>query len=301
MEDNDFCQKYVRLSWQFPDNSLSVRELIVNFLEDYIDRLLLKKTIENIDFLKVKTSIAKIKIHRLRDNSNIIYRCAIAYQLAPILSLSPLEVARQIIEFATTIESDFSEKDRQILAIEISPSGWIDFCLDELFLANWLQKFEQVQGTAFTPYSLVPIPFPIQYAHARCCSLLKLGERVKLIELKDREFRQAVWQIQHPLSLPWLNEKGNFQLLDAAEICLIENLLAAVDAISNRQENEMLKFTLLLGEAFLNFWDSCRIFGDAIANMPQLATARLGLIAATQLVLKVLIENSSDTCALVEL
>ncbi len=310
VEDNAFCQKYVRLNWQFKDDSLSVRELMLNFLEDYIDRLLSKKSIKNADFLKAKISIARIKIHCFRDSSNIIYRCAIAYELAAILSLSPLEVARQIIEFATAIESNFPEKNRQILRIEISPPGWIDFCLDELFLANWLQKFEQVQGTASTPfpysllptpYSLFPIPFPIQYAHARCCSLLRLGERVKLIKLKDREFRRTIWQIQQPSSVPWLDEQNKFQLVHVAETCLIETLLAAIDTIGDRQRNDTFKSALLLSEACLDVWDRCRIFGDAIANMPQLATARLGLIAATQLLLKVLIENSSDTCALVEL
>jgi hypothetical protein len=318
VKDNAFYQKYVRFTWQFKDNSLSVRESIVDFLENIIHKILLKNSIKNADFLKIKRSIATIKLHCFRDNANIIYRCAIAHQLAPILSSSPLEVARQIIESVTAIESNLSEKARQVLRIKISPPSWIDFCLDELFLANWLQQLScwQLPITNLRVAGQENKIFPVQYTHARCCSLLKLGERVKLIQLKDREFKQTVWQIQQPSSVPWLDEQNKFQLVHFAETCLIEKLLAAMDTIGDRQRNDTLKSALLLSEACLDVWDNCRIFGDAIAqpvypdrfgtrsaiaNMPQLATARLGLIAATQLLLKVLIENSSDTCALVEL
>jgi arginyl-tRNA synthetase len=308
VDNNNFYKQRDRLNCRFKAEFLSIQKLILNYLEVVINENLLNKLVRNTTYSLKQTSIAQIKLHRFQSNSNIIYRCAIAHQLASIVSLSPLEVAQQLIIPASAIAPNFPEQLARIITIEISPPGWIDFCLDELFLANWLQKLTNYSTPPLPRYckgewrfAPAPTPFHLQYVHARCCSLLRSGEQVKLIQLNDRDFTQAVWQIQKPSPISWLDEKNKFLLVHPVEMYLIEKLLAAMDVICDRQVNETLKPALLLSEALLNFWDNCRIFGDAIATTPQLAQARLALVAATQLLLKILIEEHIGTSALIQM
>jgi hypothetical protein len=48
--------------------------------------------------------------------------------------------------------------------------------------------------------------FPVQYAHARCCSLLRLAHWQGLIKLRDLDFNTLNRQLIEPSPIPWLND-----------------------------------------------------------------------------------------------
>lgn len=264
-----------------------MKSLIVNRLDRSIDRVLEQK------YNTALPKNQKIQLHLFRENATIIYRCAIAHQLTTILKLSALEIAHQLVENMDNWELN--------LTIEISPPGWVDFHLSDRSLANWLERLSSFKFTDRNRHLKIDREriFVWQYAHARCCSLLLLGEQINLIELKDKQFKQVVWQLSSPVS--WLDEKEHLRSSHRAEICLIEKLLAVMDELCARESERIFKPIVLLSEALVAFWDDCRIYDHTSKEKPQLAKARLGLVAATQLLLKISLEELIGISALVEL
>jgi arginyl-tRNA synthetase len=266
-----------------------MRSLIVNDLEKSIDRVLKQKNSTAV--LKNR----KIQLYLFQENTSIIYRCAIAHKLTTSLRLSALEIADRLVEKINNHESN--------LIIKISPPGWIDFHLSDRYIANWLEHLSISSFRFSDRSSYLKIDsdrlFVVQYAHARCCSLLLLGEQINSIELKDKQFQQAVWQLLTPVS--WLDERGNLRSSHPAETGLIQKLLAMMDELCDRESDKVFKSTVSLSEALLLFWDDCRIYDFTSKHTPQLAKARLGLVAATQLLLKISLEELMGISALVEL
>ncbi|NJR14708.1 MAG: hypothetical protein HC785_02705 [Calothrix sp. CSU_2_0] len=142
--------------------------------------------------------------------------------------------------------------------------------------------------------------FGVQYAHARCCSLLTLGEREGLIRIN-----------QH-LQIPWLIEdeaggdrvEGKFRLNDLTSWRLIGELVAALDDFADRDRVDMghwQKTAISISKAFEDFWRSCRIWGEVKIDSPELALTRLGLVLVTQVVLQFLLEDKLGISALREL
>jgi arginyl-tRNA synthetase len=256
----------------------------------------LKKSIDRV--LKQNSSTAvleneRIQLYLFRENTSIIYRCAIAHQLTTILKSSPLEIADRLVK---NMKSN--------LKIEVSPPGWIDFHYCDRDIANCLEGLSSFQLNECNRHlnSNSERIFLVQYAHARSCSLLLLGETINLIELKDKQFKPTTWQLSSSIS--WLDEKGNLRSSHPTEMFLIERLFAVMDELDELNDCEskhIFKQILLLSEALLKFWDDCRIYGDTSKKMPELAKARLGLVAATQLLLKIYLEKIIGISALIEL
>ncbi len=143
------------------------------------------------------------------------------------------------------------------------------------------------------PNAQCPMPhalFPVQYAHVRCCSLLRLGEQEGLITSEE--------------AIPWLNNRQELRFYHPTELCLISELVKVVDELEWSDSSASMKWEkvgLALSQAFENFWCDCRIWGEVKAHSPELAQARLGLVLATQSVLRRLLEEKLNTFALWEL
>ncbi|NES86916.1 MAG: anticodon-binding protein, partial [Moorea sp. SIO2B7] len=187
--------------------------------------------------------------------------------------------------------------------------GWIDFQLSDRALAVWLQQLPQI--TPINPSfseersrGNLEVIFRLQYIHARCCSLLRLGNRQGLIKLQDEDLSKPFWQWVEPDPIPWLNltsEGANFQLVQPTERYLINQLLTVVDALDCLAEANWVTIATYLSSAMVDFDRSCQIWGEVKQKTPQLAQARLGLIALTQFLLRRLLKDQLKVTAFVEL
>ncbi|MBE8997375.1 glutamate acetyltransferase [Nostoc sp. LEGE 12447] len=259
----------------------------------------------------------KIPLHKDRDENRVLYTSNVSLQLSKSQN-------RKAMELASAIASDLSRTCGDVFRIQIVPPGWIHFELTHSTLATWLQSLvvgslgeEGEQGAGGgkvnnqcpIPNPQSPIPnslFAIQHAHARCCSLVFLAHREGLIKLKQpvTNTSQGFWDVISPNPLPWLNCNETLRLNHPAERRLIAELIQVVDNIESPDINGSVKWEKLalnLSQAFEHFWSNCRIWGEVKVTLPELAQARLGLLMATQSVLRYVLEENLGVFAPLEL
>lgn len=139
-----------------------------------------------------------------------------------------------------------------------------------------------------------------QHAHARCCSLLRLGMQEGLIQLVA--FPRG-WSIVEPPS--WLGENLSLRCQHPSERQLIWQICQNLDEISlngNFSEPERtLKQVSKLSQAFHRFYADCLIFNEVKVSNPELAQVRLGLVDLVRSLLHLLLEDSLGISAPPEL
>lgn len=252
--------------------------------------------------------IDDIPLNQSKNCQQAIYVSAIALKLAPVWQQPKEAIAQQVAEsLKASCSKDF--------VIEILPPGILQFELTDAALAIWLQGLAQnplpVPESQIIPPALPADElFPIQYSHARCCSLLRMAHRDRLISIAhpDVSATPEIWSLTAPNPIPWLNSSGRLRLLHPAERGLISQQLAVVDsfvAVYGEKNGEKLvnyfKIANSLSEAFQTFYSQCRIWGEVKTETPKLAVARLGLVIITQALLRFILVNLLDTVAPLEL
>ncbi|WP_369694281.1 DALR anticodon-binding domain-containing protein [Nostoc commune] len=227
------------------------------------------------------------------------------------------------MELASAIASDISGICEDVFSIQIVPPGLIHFELTHSTLATWLQSLvegsgedegdegderDEANNQCPMPHAPCPMPnlFAVKYAHARCCSLVLLAHREGLIKLREPvpNTSPAFWSVISPNPLPWLNDDGTLRLNHPDERRLIGELIQVVDNIQCPEVKGSVKWekvALSLSQAFEKFWCNCRIWGEVKITSPELAQARLGLLMATQSVLRFVLEENLGVFAPLEL
>lgn len=133
--------------------------------------------------------------------------------------------------------------------------------------------------------------FQIQYANARCCSLLRSACQEGLI---------VPYQLARDIS--WLDEQDQLRLKERRELVLISRLMATLDALDRRPERgKILKLAAALADDFQKFYSACRIWGEVKQENLDLARARLGLVLGTHKLLRCLLEEGLGLVAPEEL
>lgn len=268
----------------------------------------------NFDASKVKLLLKSIQLKQVRnDTFTIIYQSAIALKLSSVLRRDSSKLAYQILdEFhledvnfcqenltaAQCILSDFTSK--------VVHPGLLQFELGDRGLSVWLQC---LMNSPLPNNSIEPIPrltsrkkpltqtpkngeqlFICQHSYARCCSLLRLAHE-SVITLNCLEV-DDLWMILTPNPIPWLTAQGHLCLVHPAERALISQLVAIVDDFSNLiiTAESCLKSALALSNSFQNFHGACQIFELMSPSSLQRSQARLGLVMATQRLLKDLLD-----------
>jgi arginyl-tRNA synthetase len=261
--------------------------------------------------------VKNISLSKGRDSNKIFYVSGVALGLSKSQNQKPIEIANAIASHLLGICGD-------IFKVQIVPPGWIYLQLTDSTLAAWLQslaagslgqEIREKKGQLI-PNPQYPIPsiqspvpnslFAVQYAHARCCSLVLLAHREGLIKLREPvpDTSPVFWSVLYCNPLPWLNCDGTLRFNHPDEHFLIAELVQVVDnsdyfAVSGSWNWE--KAALKLSQAFENFWRNCRIWGEVKITSSELAQARLGLVMATQSVLRLLLEEKLGIFAPLEL
>ena len=287
---NTFYYKFLKLGLN--REYLAIKKLLKRHILNSI-RVYASNSQLNIDFEFIDSLIINKLI--LCDFSKIspfeiVYRCAIVFPLANYWHIPPLNLAQILREFLLTKHVISKTSTTLVFKVQIVSPGWIDFYLSDNALAVWLEEvvswvsLEQRGRGAERRRSREAEEqedlFGVQYAYARCCSLLRLGHQEKLIKIKHEYLG---WEIIEPLAIDWLDDRGHCLLVHPTEKHLLIQLLMVVDELmTNSQKVSWQKLAHNLSKVFLEFWADCRIYGEVQQKTPALAQARLGLVALVQ-------------------
>ncbi|MDD1420448.1 anticodon-binding protein [Dolichospermum sp. ST_sed1] len=250
------------------------------------------------------TSIKEIKVPLYKGgyNQKILYISGVAMKISKSQN-SP------VMEVAGAIAGHLAQNSDSLFRVKVTPPGEIHIELIDSTLAAWLQSLIVATKTGplvnnFFDHQL-PTPlnslkvFTIQYAHARCYSLLRLGHQEGIIQLDKTDIKSFI--SVEPIS--WLNSDQELRLNHPDETFLIHQLVKVVDDLVCADSSSINWETagVNLSQAFEKFWCNCRIWGEVKINSPALAQARLGLLIATQLVLRSVLEDKLGIIAPLEL
>ena len=204
------------------------------------------------------------------------YASAIALSVANRLQRSPIQIADAIAQTCTQNLEIATQSQ-----IKAFGKGWLNIVFSEKYIAEILLFLENLRIEGITScdgfwqkseITLIPVGNSTeQYVYARCCALMRLAKQSKLINVG------AIHELH-------LHLETDLEIdLEPVEISLLMRNLAISDYLadensspSNRQKKQ--KLSRSLAEAFLHFYDRCRIFGvdrDAVQR-------RLLLISITQ-------------------
>jgi arginyl-tRNA synthetase len=280
---------------------ISIRQLIYSYLLYAVNIYT-----ENCELISIETR--KFPLYKSRNNSRVLYISGVAQRLAKSHNQTTMKIASGIVSHLSAIRGD-------VFIVQIVPPGWIYLELTDPFLASWLQNLVVrnvgEDGEMATREITMQNPsrlFAIQYAHARCYSLALLAHREGLIKLKepipDLNENSAVDDLVSTEQIPWLNHDQKLHLSHPAEARLIAELVEVIDNLECPDLSDAVnweKLALDLSQAFEAFWCQCRIWGQVKISAPELAQARVGLIIATQSVLRCLLVDKLGAVAPVEL
>jgi arginyl-tRNA synthetase len=251
----------------------------------------------------------KVPLYQGGYNQKILYISGMAMGISKSQNLPAMEIAQ-------AMAGHLSQNSDGLFMVKVIPPGWIYLELIDSTLAAWLQNlivfpenghlvnnFLDCQLPVTNDQSQISLHsltiFKIQYAHSRCCSLLRLGEKDGLIAL-NRIGTKSYFSVK---PIPLLDGDQKLLLNHADEMLLMHQLvklvdyLVCTDSISLNWETAAAK----LSQAFEKFWGSCRIWGEVKIQTPELAQARLGLLVATQLLLRSVLEQKLGVVAPIEL
>jgi len=255
-KNTDSCQLF---QVSIPLETLSIQQILTQNIQ--------KST---LNFLQ-NSSLSTVPLYRLSNtDSSIIYRCPIALSLAKTTALPSTSIAFGIVKYLS--ELDTSSQLKLDFSIRGVDRGWIDFYLSDRSLALWLEQMLQNISipTSHPPVSTPDLAtanvFPIQYAHARCQSLLRLAKETGSIDIEKQSF----------------NESKDLLLVHPAQRNLIFQLLELADTkVSNRSQN-WFKLAEQTSQSFLELHRQCPIWEKNNPDFPRSARVKLKLIKITQ-------------------
>lgn len=280
-------------------NYIAIKQLISSYLLDILSIYTLEGKFHS-------TQTGKFPLYQGRDDRRILYISGVALQLSKSHNQTPEEIASGIV-------SHLSRQSADVVSVEMVPPGWIYLQLTDGFLATWLQSLLVTKVQEDGNMSISKISklnpsrlFMIQYAHARCYSLLLLAHREGLIQLTNicDDAQLSFASLTSAQQIPWLNDEQKLRLIHPAEGRLLSRLVTVIDNLQSPDLNTRVnweKLALDLSQAFESFWCQCRIWGEVKISDPNLAQARLGLMIATQSVLRSLLVSKLGAVAPVEL
>lgn len=219
-----------------------------------------------------------------------------AYISAIALSLSTtqtpaMQIAAQMATWLTQVVHTHAQ-----FILRVIPPGLLRVELTDAMIAARLQNLtlyppNRVSVHANDTLSL----FEVQYTHARCCSLLNLATRNRLIALEKPTDANsaAIFCVCANNAIAFVDAQGQLLCSHAAEQALIVQLFAVWDRFDSAIASSTFnweKSAVRLSQAWQKFYADCRVWGEVQKN-PQLVQARLGLTLVTQMSLRLLLND----------
>jgi hypothetical protein len=322
----------------YPDLRLEINKR----LQKVIDLLKNNEQETELYNLKVKNQPSQwtmfdldaVPLSRLKDLAQVGYASAIAIKLASGCNQTAMDLAQAIVtQFYADIPEDnireFTwERNWKHLTTIIKPPGLIVFQVTDRGVAMWLQaltnrhfcldknvqwshdfKSNCKQDNYFHQNSTSLLE--IQYAHARCCTLLRMGVQAKLMVRSDSRIIDSSLEgdIIQPDPFPWLTANAFLRLQHPFERQLIGQLFVTLDELSTEgrpassaiQPWKLCKSAHVLSQRVVAFHAACGIYGDLSTKDISLAQARLGLVLASQRVLCSILQHWIGAAAPTEL
>jgi hypothetical protein len=131
--------------------------------------------------------------------------------------------------------------------------------------------------------------FFVQHAHARCCSLLRLGQQEDLIQLGNFPRGESI-----VAPLPWLDETAVLRCRHRSEQQLILQICQSLDEVAEdifSSPGKTLRRLVGLSQAFCCFYRDCLIFDENRVSQPERSQVRLGLVDVTRSLLRIFLEE----------
>ena len=243
---------------------------------------------------------------------SLVYTAAIAHQLAT----QPHHAATIAAQLVDTLLHDDLEPLPQGVTPQATAVGLIHFEVGNRAIATWL---DQLLTNTLPPQTIQLAPstkrerqillqsaaiFEAQYAHARCCSLLRLAHREALIQLEGLVESPIDWRFDRTVTFHWLTAAGQLTLNHAADRCLLVQLFEALDCLSDSSPHptprSLARSAQAVSHAFQGFHRTHPLWRQA-EDISTLVTAQLGLLMATQRVLYWLLADGLGVCPAIEL
>ena len=308
---NTNSHKFFKLWFNYEKSAISLKNLLKQKLLSVLN--LDRQSLIQFNFELLDTTIDRqlilLSFERQRsflvsDLSSIrlCYSCPIGLILAPRLQKSPDRVVEDLGNLLAQHSS--STGSNLPIYLNIDPTGWLNFYVTERAIASWLERSWLLKTQEDNSFITLRQSdrnqrsdlFCVQYIHARCCSLLRLGAREKIITLVNNDFDRAGWQITQPPSISWLDKQHHLWFNRQSEYNLLRQLLIVTDSQTTNDRDRWSKLALNLSQTTAIFLADCRFLGKIKQEYPQRAIARLGLIALTQYWLqKILIEKLNSS------
>lgn len=256
-------QQNIAFSYQFPQISIPVN---IALLDSAIDSRTLNQQADRVFFSS--------------QSKTIVYASSIILVIAACLKKAPQIILEEWEDLWNFPAKNINATSYLKFHISLQQSGWVYFYLSEksiaIYLKRSLNSFNlKTTITLHLAYSKGFIRgtkdlFSLQYVHARCCSLLRLGVREKIIPNYDAL-----------TSLNWLDSGDRLYCQEEAEIYLLRQLFLITDSFTQEAVN-WEKLASNFSQTIMVFVAECRFLEAVRQKNPEVALARLGLIALCQ-------------------
>lgn len=262
----------------------------------------IERSLEQYMSLASLFNLNYISFYKIHSPQGIIYQTPLAIQIARG-NLEKAQVINQ--QIISNLKDNYPNAQLALKVITtVHSSGLLEFFFKAHEINKWLQRLPEIFLKSYTLSQFDPELreisdrfFPLQYAHARCCSLLRSGDLDRLIQLQTLNFDQSAWFWLSPNPIP-LNE---INWLQSEERELIAQIITIIDGIDSLKSIASLKLASNISRSFLRFERYCRIWGEVKRQEISLAQARLGIVAIVQLLLRFLLKEKLGLLPLLEL
>lgn len=268
-------------------------------------------TTEQGERLSLDQTVRSIPLKRASKAIPFVYVCAIAHRLATPSQPAAL-IAAQLVDALLQPLPIPGEDSLSGIVVQATATGWLQFELSDRAIAAWLDRLlaKALPQQSCTPptsmerQTLLPTAtiFEVQYAHARCCSLLRLAHSEGLITL-NRLDAPLDWHIVNPPFVPWLTATAQLCLNHPADRRLLGYLVEALDCLSDESPHrtqQSLRSAQAIAQAMQAFHRVHPLWRKT-GTEPNLVVSQLGLLLATQRILYALLADGLALQPVVEL